>query len=71
MEINHLYQTITNEELSEFMKKRRKDYLDDPLLMIENYNTEISNTSEYFGSQLLEMIQNANDECDTTKAKRY
>ncbi|BDS09575.1 DUF3883 domain-containing protein [Aureispira anguillae] len=70
MEINHLYQTITNEELSEFMKKRRKDYLDDPLLMIENYNTEISNTSEYFGRQLLEMIQNANDECDTTKAKK-
>ena len=62
--------TITNDDILDLIKVRRHTYLNDPLEIVAHYNSEIKNIDEYNGRQLLEMIQNANDECDTDKVKK-
>jgi len=61
---------IDNKAIKELIKGRRKEYLQSPLRIVEDYNSENKNIDEYNGRQLLEMIQNANDECDTQKPKK-
>jgi hypothetical protein len=65
-----LKNTIANEDILNLIKVRRQNYLNDPLEIVAHYNSEIKNIDEYNGRQLLEMIQNANDECDTGKDKK-
>ena len=57
-------------DISELISRRKEIYLKDPLQIVENFNNENKNVDEYNGRQLLEMIQNANDESDTEKAKK-
>ncbi|SIQ92882.1 DUF3883 domain-containing protein [Maribacter ulvicola] len=61
---------IDNSAIKDLIKLRRKEYLQAPLRIVEDYNNENKNIEEYNGRQLLEMIQNANDESDTRKAKK-
>ncbi|WP_127136842.1 hypothetical protein [Flagellimonas oceanensis] len=61
---------IDNKAIKELIKGRRREYLQSPLRIVEDYNNENKNIDEYNGRQLLEMIQNANDECDTQKPKK-
>lgn len=61
---------IDNTSIQELINSRRKEYLLTPLRIVEDYNNENKNIDEYNGRQLLEMIQNANDESDTFKAKK-
>ena len=48
---------------------RKKDYLNDPLRILEDYRKEKEKIEEYNGRQLLEMLQNADDEAITDKEK--
>lgn len=48
---------------------RKKDYLNDPLRILEDYRKEKEKIEEYDGRQLLEMLQNADDEAITKKDK--
>ena len=61
---------IDNRAIKDLIEVRRKEYLQAPLRIVEDYNNENKNIDEYNGRQLLEMIQNANDESDTVKAKK-
>lgn len=61
---------IDNNAIKNLIKGRRKEYLQSPLRIVEDYNNENKIIDDYNGRQLLEMIQNANDECDTDKAKK-
>lgn len=61
---------ITRQDIEELIASRREEYLRTPLRIVEDYNNENKNIEEYNGRQLLEMIQNANDESDTLKAKK-
>lgn len=61
---------VNNSDIRELVKKRKNTYLNDPLQIVADYNNEGKNIDEYNGRQLLEMIQNANDESDTSKAKK-
>ncbi len=63
-------QTIANQAILDLIAKRRDIYIKDPLLIVEHFNNENKIIDEYNGRQLLEMIQNANDESDTTKPKK-
>lgn len=65
-----LIKHIDNTAISDLIELRRKEYLQAPLRIVEDYNNENKNIDEYNGRQLLEMIQNANDESDTLKAKK-
>lgn len=62
--------TINNAAIEDLIKVRKEEYLQAPLRIVEDYNNENKNIDEYNGRQLLEMIQNANDESDTFKAKK-
>ncbi|PKB15110.1 sacsin N-terminal ATP-binding-like domain-containing protein [Flavobacterium sp. 5] len=62
--------TIANQDILDLIGKRRDIYIKDPLLIVEHFNNENKIIDEYNGRQLLEMIQNANDESDTTKPKK-
>jgi len=55
--------------IESILEKRRKTYLDDSNIIIENYRNEIEKIEEYNGRQLLEMLQNADDEAVTEKEK--
>lgn len=61
---------IDSEKIEKLIETRRENYLNDPLQIVADYNNEHKNIDEYNGRQLLEMIQNANDESDTYKAKK-
>lgn len=61
--------TNIREDIEAILEKRRKIYLTDPLLIVQDYNGEQKMVSEYDGRQLLEMLQNANDAC-ITKSKQ-
>lgn len=69
MEVSNVL-TIANQDILDLIAKRRDIYIKDPLLIVEHYNNENKIIDEYNGRQLLEMIQNANDESDTTKPKK-
>ena len=55
--------------IKEKLDKRRKVYLTDSNIILEDYRNEKKNTEEYNGRQLLEMLQNADDEAITDKEK--
>lgn len=69
MEVSNVF-TIANQDILDLIAKRRDIYIKDPLLIVEHFNNENKIIDEYNGRQLLEMIQNANDESDTTKPKK-
>jgi len=69
MEVSNVL-TIANQDILDLIAKRRDIYIKDPLLIVEHFNNENKIIDEYNGRQLLEMIQNANDESDTTKPKK-
>lgn len=62
--------TVTNKDIFNLIEQRRNTYLNEPLSIIEHFNNENKNIDDYNGRQLLEMIQNANDECITSKTKK-
>lgn len=68
--LNTVITYIDNTAIEDLIKVRREEYLRSPLRIVEDYNNENKNIDEYNGRQLLEMIQNANDESDTLKAKK-
>ncbi|WP_288955336.1 DUF3883 domain-containing protein [uncultured Polaribacter sp.] len=70
MSIEKETQKIDNNAIIDLIKLRKEEYLNTPLRIVEDYNNENKNIDEYNGRQLLEMIQNANDESDTSKAKK-
>jgi len=51
------------------LEKRKKVYLTDSNLILEDYRKEKEKIEEYNGRQLLEMLQNADDEAITDKEK--
>src|SRR5690554_2856645 len=61
---------INNSTIADLIEIRKKNYLNDSLQIVADYNNENKNIDEYNGRQLLEMIQNANDESDTIKTKK-
>lgn len=63
-------QSVANKDILELIQQRRNTYLNEPLSIVEHFGIENSIVDEYTGRQLLEMIQNANDESDTFKAKK-
>ena len=69
MEVSNVL-TIANQDILDLIAKRRDIYIKDPLLIVEHFNNENKIIDEYNGRQLLEMIQNANDESDTSKPKK-
>lgn len=69
MELSN-FLTIVNQDILDLIAKRRDIYIKDPLLIVEHFNNENKIIDEYNGRQLLEMIQNANDESDTSKPKK-
>jgi len=62
--------SVANKDIFDLIKQRRNTYLNEPLSIVEHFNNENKNIDEYDGRQLLEMIQNANDECVTFKTKK-
>jgi hypothetical protein len=59
-------QTVSNKDILKLIETRENTYLNDPLQIVADYNNENKNITDYVGRQLLEMIQNANDECENT-----
>ncbi|MBS1629386.1 MAG: DUF3883 domain-containing protein [Bacteroidetes bacterium] len=59
-----------NNFIEQELAMRRRHYEEDPAAMIEHYNIEQQNIQAYNGRQLLEMLQNADDACETAKAKK-
>ncbi len=55
--------------IKEKLKTRRKVYLTDSNIILEDYLKEKEKIEEYNGRQLLEMLQNADDEAITEKEK--
>ena len=55
--------------INNIITTRKKTYLGDPNLIIQDYRQEIEKIEEYNGRQLLEMLQNADDESETDKEK--
>jgi hypothetical protein len=70
MKSETLIKEVDNTAIEDLIKIRREEYLNSPLRIVEDYKNENKNIDEYNGRQLLEMIQNANDESDTFKAKK-
>ena len=63
-------QSVANKDILNLIQQRRNTYINEPLSIVEHFNNENKNIDEYDGRQLLEMIQNANDECVTSKTKK-
>ena len=55
--------------VKEKLKTRKKVYLTDSNIILEDYLKEKEKIEEYNGRQLLEMLQNADDEVITEKEK--
>lgn len=53
------------EFIKDKLETRKKVYLTDPNIILEDYRKEIEKIEEYNGRQLLEMLQNADDEATT------
>lgn len=70
MKSETLIKEVDNTAIEDLIKIRREEYLNSPLRIVEDYKNENKNIEDYNGRQLLEMIQNANDESDTFKAKK-
>ncbi len=51
------------------LEKRKKVYLDNPNIILEDYRKELEKIEDYNGRQIFEMLQNANDETITEKEK--
>ncbi len=55
--------------IEEELTKRENDYKSSPAYIIEHYNIERQNVQAYNGRQLLEMLQNADDACESAEEK--
>ncbi|MCL2007260.1 MAG: DUF3883 domain-containing protein [Treponema sp.] len=58
-----------NIEIRKMLDIRKEGYIHDPNLILVDYNREVADLKGYHGRELLELLQNAVDELDSTKDK--
>lgn len=52
------------------LQTRKKHYSEDPIQIVRDYRIERENIEIYNGRQILEMLQNVDDACETAKLKK-
>ena len=62
--------TKLHQYIEEELAKRKTDYLSSPDYLLEHYRIEKQNIEAYNGRQFLEMLQNADDACETAVEKK-